>query len=91
MDQDKILTHSRVNVTFSRWLVLLDNSLRNDSIRKTHPTINTIKINFGKKKTFKISRAIVHVTPEVLSVTDNLSASTVKRLAVEQGKFLKRE
>ena len=39
-------------------------------MRKTHLTINTIKINFGKKKTFKISRAIVHVTPEVLSATE---------------------
>ena len=35
-------------------------------------------------------QTIVHVTPEELSVTEILSASTVKRLLVEQDRFLKR-
>ena len=37
-----------------------------------------------------ISNAIVQVTPEVFIVTEILSASTVKRLAVGQGRFLKK-
>ena len=43
------------------------------------------------KRHFKISKAMVRVTPEVLSATEILSASTVKRLAIEQGRFLKRQ
>ena len=53
-------------------------------MRKTSSMLYTVK-------TFKISRAIVWETPEMMSATDILSASTVKRLAVEQGRFLKRE
>ena len=41
--------------------------------------------------TFKISRAIVGKTPNMVSVTKILSASTAKRLEVGQGRFLKRE
>ena len=43
------------------------------------------------KRHFKISKAMVRVTPEALSATEVLSASTVKRLAIEQGRFLKRQ
>ena len=39
----------------------------------------------------KILRAIVRVTPEVLSTKEVLSASNVKLLVVEQGRFRKRE
>ena len=39
----------------------------------------------------KISRAIVQEIPKMLSATEILSASTVKRLVVEQGRFLRRE
>ena len=41
--------------------------------------------------TFHAVRATVRVTPEVLSATEILSVSTVKRLVVEQGRFLTRE
>ena len=40
---------------------------------------------------FKISRAVVRDTKKMLSATEILSASTVKRLVVDQGRFLKRE
>ena len=40
---------------------------------------------------FKTSRALVWETAEKLSGTGILTVSTVKRLAVEQGRFLKRE
>ena len=40
---------------------------------------------------FKISRAVVGKTPKMLSATKILSALTVKRLVVKQGRFLKRE
>ena len=43
------------------------------------------------QKTFKISRAIVRETSKMLTAREILSASTVKRLVVEQGRFLKRE
>ena len=43
------------------------------------------------QKAFKVSRAIVRVTPEVNSATEILSASTVKRLVAKQDRFLKRE
>ena len=36
-----------------------------------------------------MSRAIVQLTPEVLSATEILSASTVKRIPVKQRRFLK--
>ena len=42
-------------------------------------------------KTFKISRAIVQETQKMLSATKILSASTAKRLEVEQFRFLKRD
>ena len=45
----------------------------------------------SRQKTFKISKTIVQKTPKMLSATKILSASTAKRLEVEQGKFLKRE
>ena len=35
------------------------------------------------QETFKISRVIVQVTPEVFSTTEILSASTIKRLVVK--------
>ena len=38
-----------------------------------------------------MSRAIVRETLEMLSATKILSASTLKRLAVEQGRFLKKK
>ena len=41
--------------------------------------------------TFDISRDMVRVTPEMLSATEIFSASTIKRLVVEQGRFQKRE
>ena len=41
--------------------------------------------------TFKILRAVARVTPQVLNTTEILSTSTVKKLVVEQGRFLKRE
>ena len=53
--------------------------------------INTIKLNLMKNARKKISKAIVWVTPKVLKATKILSASTGKRLAIEQGIFLKRE
>ena len=69
--------------------------LRNIISKKKHITINNIKLNLVKKyyalscqKTFKISRAIVQETSKMLSVTEILSASTVKRLLLEQGRFL---
>ena len=40
---------------------------------------------------FKISRAVVRDTKKMLRATEILSASTVKRLVVDQGRFLKRE
>ena len=40
--------------------------------------------------TFKISRAIVQKTSEVLSITEILPASNVGRLIVQQGKFIER-
>ena len=43
------------------------------------------------KKTFKISRAIVRETPEMLSAKEILSASNVKRIVVELGRCLKTE
>ena len=43
------------------------------------------------QKKFKLLRAIVRETPEMLSVTKILSVSTVKRLVVEQGRFLNRD
>ena len=58
-----------------------------------------MKLNFVKKtistlssqNTLKISKAIVRETPEILSATDILLASIVKRLVVDQGSYLKRE
>ena len=50
---------------------------------------NTNSILYFVKRHLKKSRAIVRVTPEVLSTTEILSASNVKKLAVEQGRFLK--
>ena len=45
-----------------------------------------------KRHLFKISRCIVRETPKMLSAAAKiLSASTAKRLEVEQGRFLKRE
>ena len=44
-----------------------------------------------KRHLFKISRCIVRETPKMLSAAKILSASTAKRLEVEQGRFLKRE
>ena len=41
-------------------------------------------------KKIKKSRAIVGVTPEELSATEILSASTIKRLLVKQGRFIKK-
>ena len=43
------------------------------------------------KKTLKISRGVVRETPEILSESKILSASTAKRLEVEQDRILKRE
>ena len=40
---------------------------------------------------FVTSKAIVRVTPGVLSATETLSALTVKTLVVEQGSFIKTE
>ena len=67
--------------------------------KKKHLIINTIKLfcEEGQQyalsclKTLKISRAIVEVTLEVLSVAKILSASIIKRLVVEQSRILKRE
>lgn len=42
-------------------------------------------------KTFNTSRAIVRVPLKVLSVTEILSTSTIKKSAVEQGMFLKKD
>ena len=64
-----------------------------------HLTINAIKPNFEKKtnsmyytvKKNYILRAIARVKPEVLSAIEILSGSTVKMLAVEQDRFLKKE
>ena len=64
-----------------------------------HLTINVIKPNFEKKtnsmyytvKKNYILRAIARVKLEVLSAIEMLSASTVKMLAVEQDRFLKKE
>ena len=42
------------------------------------------------QKTLKISKAIVRVTPEVLSARENLSASTIIRLVAEQARVLKK-
>ena len=39
----------------------------------------------------KISRAINQETPEIMSAAEILSALTIKRLVVEQGRFLKRK
>ena len=41
-------------------------------------------------KTFKISRAIAQKTPKIMSATKSQSATTAKRLEVEQGRFGKR-
>ena len=53
MDQDRIQTHSKVNETLRRWLVLLDNSWsltsKKSLNKKKHLTINTVKRNFVKK------------------------------------------
>ena len=43
------------------------------------------------KRHLKNPRAIVRKTPEMLSATEILLVSTVKRLVVEQGRLLKRE
>ena len=67
--------------------------------KKKHLIINTIKLFCEEDqqyalsclKTLKISRAIVEVTLEVLSVTKILSASIIKRLVVELSRLLKRE
>ena len=84
----------RVNGKLRRWLVLLDNSQYSAAKKwlnnKIHLTINTIKLRFVKKtitmlyplRNIKKSRAIVRVTPKVLSI---------KRLTIEQGRILKRE
>ena len=39
---------------------------------------------------FDISRAIIRETPEILSVTESLSASTVKILVAAEDRFLKK-
>ena len=90
----------KVDRKLRKWLVLLDNSWSFTNKKwlynKKHLPISTIKLNFNPwyalfcQKTFKISRSIVRVTPEVLSTTEVLSASIVKRLDLEQGRFLKR-
>ena len=54
MDQDRILTHSRLkHGTLRWWLVLLDNSYFSATKKwpnkKKHLTIKTIKLNFVKK------------------------------------------
>ena len=70
MDQDRILTYSRVNdLYFQKTYSLL--LLRNDSTRKKHFTIHTIKLNFVKKTISMLYP--VRVTPEVLSATEILS------------------
>ena len=96
MDKIGILTHSIVNGTLIIWLATLGNSYFSATSRwlnkEKHLTINTIKLHFVKKtssmlypvkKIFKISRAIVRKTPDMLGSTKILSASTVKRLVVD--------
>ena len=99
MDRDRILTHSRFNSTLRIWLVHSLLLLRNVSIRKTfcHKQHKTYFCEEGQlyalssQNIFKISRAIVQETKKMLSATEILSASVVKRLVGEQGRFLKRE
>ena len=65
-----------------------------------HLVINTINLNFVKKTGsmfYTVKRhlkyeelQLVRVTPGALSATDILSSSTVKKLIVQQGTFLKR-
>ena len=43
------------------------------------------------KRHLKIPRAIVRETPKILSATNLLSALSLKRLVVQEGRFLKRE
>ena len=65
-----------------------------------HLVINTINLNFVKKTSsmfYTVKRHLKHeelqlvrVTPGALRATDILSPSTVKKLIVQQGTFLKR-
>ena len=50
----------------------------------------TSSMLYPVKETYKTSRFVVLVTPEVFSTTEIVSTSTVKILAVAQGIFLKR-
>ena len=67
--------------------------------KKKHLTTNTVKLNFVKKtskyalscqETFKISRVINREAIEVLATIEILSASALKRLVVEQCRFLRK-
>ena len=59
---------------------------KSNFVKKTGSMLHPVEI-------FEISRAIAQVTPEMLGATEIeiLSTSTVKRLVVEQGRYLKRE
>ena len=82
-NRDNIPTHSRVNGTLRRWLLLLVTHsfllLRNDPSKKKHLTVKTKKLSktLSCQKTFKM-----------FSATGILLTSTVKRLVLEQGRFL---
>ena len=96
MDQDRILTYSSDELHFEPTFSLL--LLRNVT---TKNIINTRKLNFAKTTSCmpcSVKRipyidnysSIFRVTPELVSATEIISTSFFERLAVEQGKFLKK-
>ena len=94
MDQDRILTYPRFNGTLARWLLLLDSSkyLNTNNWLKKHLTKNTKNLILWRRPVACsiMPKDIVQVTPEVVSATQILSISTVKRLALEQRRFLRK-
>ena len=92
MDKDRILTipelmvHLKYKLQFQTTHSLL--LLRNESIRKKCLTTSNIKLVDYQytppcQETFKISKTLAQETPEMLSATEILSDSTVKRLVVK--------
>ena len=75
MDQERILTYSGVNCTLRRWLALLDNSW-SSTTKKLLKNKKYLTINTIKPNFVKKNSSIIY---------------PVKRLSVEQGRFLKRE
>ena len=65
--------------------------LRDELRRKKHLTIEKLNLIFCRRAVVALSCQKDGVITELLSDMEILSASIVKRLAIDQGTFLKRE